>query len=267
MKRQTIALLACPVCHSTLEFDGQPGERIETGVLCCEKCTKVFPILDGIPQFVERGELTGLNRRFSNLYDWFSLIYPAFSRTAFALIGMNEASGRRELAARLDPQGGRVLEVSVGPGSNLPYLMERQDVGEIMGLDISPGQLRRCQNLVRRKHWDIDLFLANAEQLPYQENVFSGVLHMGGINFFDDKKAAIDEMIRVAKPGARIVIVDENQRGVIVYEKFLPGFKNSIKGRREKVKPPLDLVPPDMIDVRLTDIWKNWFYCLEFTKP
>lgn len=267
MKRRTIAVLACPACHSTLVFDGSAGDKIEAGVLCCENCAKVYPILDGIPQFFEREELTGLNRRFSFLYDWFSLIYPAFSRTAFALIGMSEGAARRELAAKLTPEGGRVLEVSVGPGSNLPYLLERQDVGEVMGLDISPGQLRRCQSLIRRKRWDVDLFLANAEQLPYRDDVFSGVLHMGGINFFNDKKAAIDEMIRVAKSGARIIIVDENEKGVVAYDKYLPGFKKSFADRREKVQPPFELVPPEMIDIQLTDIWNNWFYCLEFTKP
>lgn len=267
MKRQTIAHLACPACHSFLEFDGPRVDVIESGVLCCENCQKVYPIRDGIPHFVEIKELTGLNRRFSRLYDWFSLIYPLFSRAAFALIGIREADGRRQLTSRLDTHGGRVLEVSVGPGSNLPYLLESPDVGEVMGLDISPGQLRRCQNLVHKNRWDVELFLGNAEQLPFKENNFSGVLHMGGINFFDDKRSAVAEMIRVAKPGARIIIVDENERGVLAYEKFLPGFKHSIKDRREKVTAPIDLVPKEMIDVQLIDFWKDWFYLLEFTKP
>ncbi len=267
MKHQSIEVLACPACHSRLEFEGPTGDWIETGVLCCQTCGVVYPILDGIPQFVERGQLTGLNKRFAYLYDWFSLIYPAFSRVAFRLIGLREASARRELVDKLNPNGGSVLEVSVGPGSNLPYLIERPDVAEVMGLDISPGQLRRCRNLVRRKHMNIDLFLANAEHLPFQGNVFSSVLHVGGINFFEDKQAAIKEMIRVVKPGSHIVIVDENEKGVVAYNKYLPGFKNSFSDRRERVKPPIDLVPSGMIDVRLNDIWKDWFYCLEFTKP
>lgn len=267
MKQQSIRILACPACRAALNFDGPAGERIETGVLCCEQCVKVYPILDGIPQFIERDELTGLNKRFASLYDRFSIIYPAFSWAAFALIGLSESSARRELVSKLNPNGGRVLEVSVGPGSNIPYLIERPDAAEVMGLDVSPGQLRRCRNLVRRNHWDVDLFLGNAEHLPYQENTFASVYHMGGINFFTDKQAAIEEMIRVAKPGARIVIVDENEKGVAAYNKYLPGFKNSFKDRRERVKPPIDLMPSGMIDVRLGDIWKDWFYCLEFTKP
>jgi len=37
------------------------------------------------------------------------------------------------------------------------------------------------------------------------------VFHFGGINFFNDKAAAIREMIRVAKPGTKFVIGDENE--------------------------------------------------------
>jgi len=35
------------------------------------------------------------------------------------------------------------------------------------------------------------------------------VFHVGGINFFSDKARAIREMLRVAKPGSKIIIADE----------------------------------------------------------
>ena len=51
------------------------------------------------------------------------------------------------------------------------------------------------------------------------------MLHIGGINFFDDKARALAEMARVAKPGVRVVVVDENERGARAYERTLPGFR------------------------------------------
>ncbi|MDP2990752.1 MAG: class I SAM-dependent methyltransferase [Kiritimatiellota bacterium] len=160
-----------------------------------------------------------------------------------------------------------MLEVSVGPGVNLPYLVKRPDVGEVFGLDISPGQLQRCQRYVTKKGWSVDLFLGNGEQLPFREESFEGVFHVGGINFFNNKKAAINEMIRVAKPGARILIADETEKGARGYEKFIPGFKNSFGGRRDAIMPPIDLVPASMLERRVSDVWKGWLYCLEFRKP
>jgi ubiquinone/menaquinone biosynthesis C-methylase UbiE len=160
-----------------------------------------------------------------------------------------------------------VLEVSIGPGVNLPYLINRKDVGEILGLDISLGQLKQCQRYTAKKGWEVDLFLGNGETLPFKDAMFDGVFHVGGINFFNDKKAAIEEMIRVARPGARILIADETEKGARGYEKFFPGFKKSFEGKREQIRAPIQLVPANMLETRLFDVWKGWLYCIEFRKP
>jgi ubiquinone/menaquinone biosynthesis C-methylase UbiE len=169
-------------------------------------------------------------------------VYRAFSKAAFAYIGMPEEQGRREVTDRLD-------------------------VGEIFGLDLSLGQLKRCRAYAAQQGWVVQLDLGNAENLPYRDNTFGAVFHVGGINFFNDKEKAIREMIRVAKPGARILIADESEKGARAYEKLLPGFKSSFKSQREAVQPPSDLVPAEMLERRVFDIWKGWFYCIEFRKP
>ena len=256
-------VLACPECRGVLIISPLPeGEGLH-----CRDCQIDYLVVDGIPQFILQKELTGMNKRFAQMYDWFSWIYVAFGKIGFAYIGMNEETARREITDRLDPQGGRILEVSIGPGVNLPYLVGRSDVGGIYGLDISPGQLNRCRDYVAHQNWDVHLDLGNAEQLPYQDNSFDGVFHIGGINFFNDKKAAIEEMIRVAKPGARILIADETEKGARAYEKIIPIFKDSFGGNRKPIVAPLDLVPPEMLETRLSEAWKGWLYCLEFRKP
>jgi ubiquinone/menaquinone biosynthesis C-methylase UbiE len=257
-------VLACPACHGALSLVALAPE----GGYLCPACQQVYPVVDGIPHFIETQALTGLNQRFAHMYDWFSWGYRLFSKVAFAYIGMSEADARREVTDRLDPQGGPVLEVSIGPGVNLPYLVGRPDVGAIYGLDISPGQLYRCREYVAHLGWDTQLQLGNAEQLPYQDNTFAGVFHLGGINFFNDQQKAIAEMIRVAKPGTRLLICDENEKGAQAYARFLPNFKRLAGGEaRPPVVPPLDLVPPEMQEVRLFEVWNGWMYCLEFRKP
>jgi ubiquinone/menaquinone biosynthesis C-methylase UbiE/uncharacterized protein YbaR (Trm112 family) len=262
-RREALDVLACPECHGALtSISIADGDGYH-----CAICQKDYPVEDGIPHFIQLQALTGLNKRFSQMYDWFSWGYRAFSKIAFAYIGMAEEQARREVTDRLEPEGGRVLEVSIGPGVNLPYLVGRADVGEIYGLDISLGQLKRCREYVAHKGWDVQLQLGNAEQLPYQDNSFDGVFHLGGINFFNDKKKAIDEMIRVTKPGRRILICDENEKGVQAYERFLPSFKRMAEESRQAVVPPVDLLPPEMQELRLFEVWKGWMYCIEFRKP
>jgi len=269
MKRATFDILSCPKCHTRLELycADHNADPCLTGNLYCKTCSTNYCIVNGIPHFIEPETLIGLDRNFSKMYDWFSWGYRAFSKLAFTYIGMDEETGRREITDRLDPQVGKVLEVSVGPGVNLPYLINRPDVGEVFGLDISLGQLVQCQRFVAKQGWNVDLFLGNGEQLPFQDNSFNGVFHVGGINFFNDKKAAIGEMIRVAKSGARILIADETEKGAKGYEKFIPGFKNSFGSKRQLIVPPLDLVPSEMLETRVFDVWKGWLYCIEFRKP
>jgi len=269
MKRASLDLLVCPICHGSLDmFCAEPhADPCLCGNLYCRACSINYCIVEGIPHFIKPEQLSGLNKRFSRTYDWFSWGYRLFSKAAFAYIGLNEETGRREITDRLDPQGGKVLEVSVGPGVNLPYLVNRSDVGEVLGLDISLGQLMRCQSYAAKENWSIELFLGNAEQLPFRDDSFEGVFHVGGINFFNNKKFAIDEMVRVAKPGTRILIADETERGARGYEKFIPGFKNSFGGQREAIQPPIDLLPAGMLETRVFEAWKGWLYCIEFRKP
>ncbi|PUA32735.1 MAG: hypothetical protein B7O98_04595 [Zestosphaera tikiterensis] len=42
-----------------------------------------------------------------------------------------------------------------------------------------------------------------------KDNCFDGVFHVGSINTFEEQELAIREMLRVARPDAKIVIVDE----------------------------------------------------------
>lgn len=268
MKLSTLEILRCPHCLGTLAMEAGAGETIiDFGTLICHKCQKTYPIQGGIPHFIEGHELTGLNKTFAYLYDWFSLIYSAFSKLGFLLLGTTDSRARQEVLSKLEPHAGRVLEVSIGPGVNLPYLLTSPAVGEVYGLDISIGQLKRCNALIRRKKWPVDIFLGNGEDLPFADHSFDAVFHIGGINFFSNKKKAIDQMIRVAKPGTRIIICDENETGAQWYERFLPGFKSAFHGQREAVVAPLDLVPGSMLDVQCEDIWNGFMYCLQFRKP
>ena len=267
----TLDLLACPACHASLTLHTAASEKQKAAAndyyLRCDNCRKDYPIRDGIVHFLAPDSLTGLNRRFAAFYDRASWFYRALSGIVFAFIGMNERRARKQITDRLEGRGGRVLEISIGPGVNLPYLRERTDVGEIYGLDISLGQLKRCRSYLHAKGWPVELFLGNAEALPYLDNSFESVFHIGGINFFNDKRKAVEEMIRVSKPGARILIADETDKGVRAYEAVLPGFSRGVGADQKKVNAPVELVPPEMREVKVTEVWNGYLYLLEFRKP
>jgi ubiquinone/menaquinone biosynthesis C-methylase UbiE/uncharacterized protein YbaR (Trm112 family) len=267
MKRKTLDLLCCPQCRAELELHSlEAGEDIEEGELACQGCSRIYPIHEGIPEFIRVEELIGLDKRFSHLYDIFSYVYIPWSRAAFSFLG-GEKLCRRELVERMCLHGGNILEVSIGPGPNLPFPYEKGKAGMVFELDISPRQLKRCKAFARRGGWEVELFLGTAEQLPFRDNAFETVFHLGGINFFNDKTAAVNEMIRTAKPGTRLLIGDENEKGAKFNEGTLPGFSSSFKDKRASITAPVDLIPTVMENVTVGSLWKGYFYSISFTKP
>jgi ubiquinone/menaquinone biosynthesis C-methylase UbiE len=114
---------------------------------------------------------------------------------------------------------------------------------------------------------EIELLHGIAEKLPFRDESFDVVFHVGGINAFEDKSQAIKEMIRVAKPGTKIVIADEwlDPRTLKRFgERLLCKVFPSIVTRTQ---PPIELIPGDMLEIQINPIWKHYGYCIEFRKP
>lgn len=160
--------------------------------------------------------------------------------------------------------GDSVLETSVGTGLNFKYLPRGI---HRFGLELSSEMLVNCQANMRRWEMDADLFLGNAESMPFADSSFDVVFHTGGINFFNDRAKAILQMIRVAKPGSLILIADETEKHVKGAYEQIPIASAYFKNRKEAVTAPIDLVPVEMREIRLESIWNDRFYALTFRKP
>ena len=223
-----------------------------------------FQIRHGIPALLKPEELTGPNRKYNYLYETIGGFYDDIQRVVAALSGMDRADYVMSYLGLLEIKpGDSVLETSVGTGLNFKYLPRGI---KRAGLDLSAEMLVNCQANLRRWEMDADLFLGNAESLPFTDASFDVVFHTGGINFFSDRAKAIREMIRVAKPGSLILIGDETEEHVKnAYEKG-PITSRYFKHRKEAVTAPIDLVPADMQEIRLS-IWNGRFYALTFRKP
>jgi len=223
-----------------------------------------FPIRSGIPIFLLDGEVSGSNRRYQKMYDRSALFYD-FSTWAYSFWKRTSVESRlREYLDELEiRENDHVLEVSVGTGRNLEFLPRS---AQFFGLDISWGMLKQCQRNTSKWKLNASLFMGTAEHLPFQDEFFDVVFHFGGINFFNDKTAAIYEMIRVARPGTKFVIGDENETLAQRYEN-LPVTGDFYGNRKQTITAPVDLLPSGMLDVRVKEIAGGDMYCLSFRKP
>jgi ubiquinone/menaquinone biosynthesis C-methylase UbiE len=157
-----------------------------------------------------------------------------------------------------------VLETSVGTGLNFKYLPRGV---KLSGLDLSQEMLTNCQANMTRWGFDADLYLGNAERLPFADASFNVVYTAGAFNFFTDRAKAIREMIRVAKPGSHLMIEDETEEYVKSTYENIPFTSSFYKDRKEAVTVPIDLVPPEMEDVHLEMLKDGKFYAITFRKP
>ena len=114
---------------------------------------------------------------------------------------------RRSAVAASERVGGRVLEVGVGTGISLPYYSARCSV---TGIDISEPMLRVAKQRVAEENlgWVERLAVMDAEKLDFPERSFDVVVAMYVVNTVPHPEIALDEFLRVLRPGGELIIVN-----------------------------------------------------------
>ncbi len=145
------------------------------------------------------------------------------------------ARGRSAAIAAAERVGGRILEVGVGTGISLPQYSARS---RLVGVDLSAPMLEKARERVA------DLALRNVEQLEvmdaehlaFADASFDVVVAQYVVTAVPNPEAALDEFLRVARPGGEIVITtrigaDKGLRGAI--ESLLSPVVNRLGWRTE----------------------------------
>ncbi len=244
-----LTLMCDPVTRAPLELRG--------GVLLSPSAS--YELREGIPVFAPEPET--LNLKYQTMYDRLAPIYD-FAESAYQWVTRRDV--REFLAEEFELKPFmRVLEVSIGTGANLRLLPAD---AEVHGLDLSLGMLRACRRNLRRQHREATLYQGEAERLPFRDNSFDLVFHVGGINFFSDRRKALEEMLRVAKPGTKLVVSDETEEVVSgIYEKT-PFVKRFFRNRKEQVESPIALLPAEATEAKLRTVSRGKLYSLTFRK-
>jgi ubiquinone/menaquinone biosynthesis C-methylase UbiE len=262
MNPTVLDYLRCPLCTGTLSV--RPEEE-----LCCAGCGERFPIKEGIPHFVSASEIAESypeiaeqGRRAARFYDFVSV------QQFLEIIGLDVDEAREQYLGRLELRpGARVLDVGAGTGAEMIHLARRAANLRLHGLDISVHMLAQCRRKLRRAELAAELFVGRVERLPFADDTFDVVFHMGAFNEFRDKSAAVRELIRVARPGSRLAIADEWLTSENTRTPIGKRLRTTYPSMSLDPRTPLEFVPERMLEVRQDTILKGFGYCLELRKP
>ena len=140
-------------------------------------------------------------------------VYSAYSGVYDRIFGKVFQDSREVLAGSLElRQGSRVLEVGVGTGLVLPLYPSHS---RVTGIDLSEGMLAKARERVE------SLGLAHVaalermdeSQMSFGDDAFDVIVAAYVVTAVPDHRAVMREIIRVARPGARVLLLNHFVNG------------------------------------------------------
>jgi ubiquinone/menaquinone biosynthesis C-methylase UbiE len=127
-----------------------------------------------------------------------------------ANLGMTEHYGSMEATRELVElcrigNGKYVLDVGCGVGATPCYLAKAVDC-RVVGVDLVEKMIEQSKERAKAEGVEdrVEFRVADARKLPFEDNLFDTVI-MESVNiFFEDKRQAMSEYIRVTKPGGYV---------------------------------------------------------------
>lgn len=247
----------------TLEVTRADGDEIVTGAFFADSGER-FEIRDGIPDFTYPVALPDADRRAREFYEGRVDDYDRYLPLTFETFGEHEDDVREQMVARLQLQPhARVLEIGCGSGRDSVHIAAKIPQGQLFCQDISPSMLARCRERTAGLSAQVELSVANASYLPFAADSFDAVFQFGGVGEFSDIRRFFGEVVRVTRPGGRVVAGDESMPPWLRHTDFakILTFTNP----QFAAPLPLESLPVEARDVNLRWIIGGTFYLIDFT--
>ena len=138
-----------------------------------------------------------------SLYDKYVL--PKFLNCA---CGSNPVSRQRQKVVPLVE--GKVLEVGVGTGLNLPFY-DKSKIDELWGLDPSEELSDMARKLADRENIVVNFISSGAEEIPLPDSYFDSVLITYTMCTIPEVARANREIKRVLKTGGKLIFCEHGE--------------------------------------------------------
>ena len=110
---------------------------------------------------------------------------------------------RKKVAKLVNSQPGQtILDLAAGTGSSSIVFL--RDGVKVVAADFSEGMLEEG----RKRHPELEFVFADAAELPFADQEFDTVTISFGIRNVEKTEVALAEMLRVLKPGGKLVVCE-----------------------------------------------------------
>lgn len=143
-----------------------------------------------------------------NVRAMFNEIAPTYDKLNHTLSLNIDKIWRKKAVRRLirnNPQ--TVIDIACGTGDS-SIALAKAGVPRVVGLDISEGMLGIAERKVAKTNYDIHFQLADALNLPFNDNSIDAVMIAFGVRNFENRSECLKEILRVLKPGGVLLILE-----------------------------------------------------------
>lgn len=108
-------------------------------------------------------------------------------------------------------EGMRVLDIGSGSGETVLAIAEKVgSTGKAVGIDFSPEGIKLAKENAKKRGLEsiAEFRQAHALELPFPDNSFDAVISECVVCLIQDKQKALNEKVRVLKPGGRVIMHD-----------------------------------------------------------
>jgi len=227
MKKSLLHILSCPICHSSLNFEGSSSaERIIRGHFQCLN-GHIYQVKDEIPilkdpklsskEFVWKVEFPNLQR------------YEEVQRKYASYLSEEQKEADKLMTKRLVDTVSReklVLDIASGMGRLLIALSKQVgEETEILGTDVDETPLRGAKlKLEEEKTYaNVSLCVMDGKHLAIKRQTLSFAASYFGLDNIPDTRKAFKEVADAMKPNGRLVMttlwLKERSQSLVLCEK------------------------------------------------
>jgi SAM-dependent methyltransferase len=153
-----------------------------------------------------KGEKKSLHQKLTEEFIWLDSKYghpPYHSRLI-----------KEIFSSALDKKD-KIIEIGCGAGGLSRRLAQIVTEGEVVGIDISEGHIKKLKQSDVSASSNLVFRLGSAENIPYPDDYFDHAICSVSFSFWSEPERGLAEVKRVLKSGGKLCIADGYEEGPI----------------------------------------------------